>query len=62
MTPDSPPPASPATCPICGQPAHPETRPFCSRRCAELDLHRWLGGVYRIESDEPADLPARDEE
>jgi uncharacterized protein len=36
------------TCPICGKPAAPEHKPFCSRRCAEVDLHRWLSGVYAV--------------
>ncbi|HUZ91396.1 MAG TPA: DNA gyrase inhibitor YacG [Methylocella sp.] len=40
------PPAKP--CPICGKPANLATRPFCSKRCADVDLHRWLGGVYTI--------------
>ncbi len=35
-------------CPICGKPATLEHKPFCSRRCADIDLHRWLGGVYAI--------------
>lgn len=35
-------------CPICGKPADPRTRPFCSRRCADVDLHRWLSGVYAV--------------
>jgi endogenous inhibitor of DNA gyrase (YacG/DUF329 family) len=35
-------------CPICGKPANPSTRPFCSRRCADVDLHRWLSGVYGV--------------
>jgi endogenous inhibitor of DNA gyrase (YacG/DUF329 family) len=35
-------------CPICGKPADPPTRPFCSRRCADVDLHRWLSGVYAV--------------
>jgi uncharacterized protein len=35
-------------CPICGKPAAPEHKPFCSRRCAEVDLHRWLSGVYTV--------------
>ncbi|MBT3071458.1 DNA gyrase inhibitor YacG [Rhodomicrobium sp. Az07] len=40
---------SEALCVICGrQPQVPEYRPFCSRRCADVDLHRWLGGVYAI--------------
>ncbi len=35
-------------CPICGKPAQSATRPFCSKRCADVDLHRWLGGHYAI--------------
>jgi len=35
-------------CPICGRPATLEDRPFCSKRCAEIDLHRWLSGAYTI--------------
>jgi endogenous inhibitor of DNA gyrase (YacG/DUF329 family) len=43
-------------CPICGKPAlEPKYKPFCCGRCADVDLHRWLGGVYRVETDEPAD-------
>jgi endogenous inhibitor of DNA gyrase (YacG/DUF329 family) len=45
-------------CPICGKPAVERFRPFCSARCADHDLHRWLGEVYRIESD---DIDAGDE-
>ena len=37
-----------AKCPICGQPSTAEYRPFCSRRCADVDLGRWFGGNYRI--------------
>lgn len=44
-------------CPICGRPTEPATRPFCSKRCADVDLSRWLGGVYRIESPEPPTAP-----
>lgn len=40
------PPARP--CPICGKPAAVATSPFCSKRCADIDLHRWLGGIYAI--------------
>jgi endogenous inhibitor of DNA gyrase (YacG/DUF329 family) len=42
-------------CPICGKLALVEFRPFCSRRCADVDLNRWLSGVYAVpaaESDE----------
>ena len=35
-------------CPICGRPPVPAARPFCSKRCAEVDLSRWLHGVYRV--------------
>ncbi|ACI99045.1 DNA gyrase inhibitor YacG [Rhodospirillum centenum] len=37
-----------AACPVCGRPADPALKPFCSRRCADVDLSRWLGGVYRV--------------
>jgi endogenous inhibitor of DNA gyrase (YacG/DUF329 family) len=43
---------SPARCPICGKPTVPEHKPFCSSRCARIDLGRWLGEVYRIPGDE----------
>jgi endogenous inhibitor of DNA gyrase (YacG/DUF329 family) len=44
-------------CPICGKPATEESRPFCSRRCADVDLNRWLSGVYAIpvREDDDAD-------
>lgn len=32
-------------------------RPFCSKRCAEVDLAKWLGGAYAIASDEVEDVP-----
>ena len=35
-------------CPTCGRPAVEGTRPFCSKRCADIDLGRWLGEDYRI--------------
>ena len=44
-------------CPICGKPAAAELRPFCSRRCADVDLNRWLSGVYAVpgKADEEED-------
>ena len=33
-------------CPICRKPADDVFRPFCSKRCADVDLHRWFAGVY----------------
>jgi endogenous inhibitor of DNA gyrase (YacG/DUF329 family) len=49
-------------CPICGAPARQETRPFCSRRCRDVDLARWLSGSYVIGggergADEDGDAP-----
>jgi hypothetical protein len=35
-------------CPICGKSPDPKYRPFCSRRCADVDLQRWLTGGYAI--------------
>jgi uncharacterized protein len=35
-------------CPICGRPVATKFRPFCSRRCADVDLNRWLSGVYAV--------------
>lgn len=49
-------------CPICGKPAEPDHRPFCSRRCADVDLGRWLGGHYRLPgppADDDSDAPPR---
>lgn len=40
-------------CPICQRAAHAKFRPFCSRRCADVDLGRWLTGAYVIPA--PAD-------
>ncbi len=35
-------------CPVCGKPSVVATRPFCSTRCADVDLGRWLTEQYRI--------------
>jgi uncharacterized protein len=35
-------------CPICGKPADATLKPFCSKRCADVDLSRWLNGVYAV--------------
>jgi uncharacterized protein len=39
-------------CPICGKPAAERFRPFCSKRCADVDLHRWFSGRYAIPATE----------
>ena len=52
MTPDSKP--TSGRCPICGEPALAAFKPFCSRRCADVDLQRWLTGGYAIPvADDP---------
>lgn len=57
--------APPKPCPICGKPPEQEFRPFCSRRCSDVDLNRWLSGVYAIpvtaESDEDGEDDAPQE-
>ncbi|MDB5651373.1 MAG: gyrase inhibitor YacG [Hyphomicrobiales bacterium] len=45
-------------CPICRKTATEKYRPFCSKRCADVDLGRWLGGTYAI----PARVVDEDEE
>ncbi len=40
-------------CPICRRATVARWRPFCSKRCADIDLGRWLGEAYRIEVDDP---------
>ncbi len=45
-----------AQCPICKKlEADQKFRPFCSLRCADIDLHRWIGGHYAIPAVESAD-------
>jgi endogenous inhibitor of DNA gyrase (YacG/DUF329 family) len=57
--------AAPARpCPICGKPAVFAARPFCSKRCADVDLHRWLRGAYAVpakdDDESPPDADAED--
>lgn len=48
---------SAAKCVRCGAPVTPRTRPFCSQRCADLDLGGWLTERYRVAGDP---VPAED--
>ncbi len=52
MTEDKTIPTIHSKCPICGKTSDFNYRPFCSKRCADIDLNRWLSGVYKIETDE----------
>lgn len=47
-------------CPMCGHPVDVTYRPFCSKRCADLDLGRWLREDYRIPAEEPPDSAEED--
>jgi endogenous inhibitor of DNA gyrase (YacG/DUF329 family) len=44
-----------AKCPICGKPTAPEHRPFCSARCANVDLQRWLSDRYVLPASEDSE-------
>jgi endogenous inhibitor of DNA gyrase (YacG/DUF329 family) len=45
------------TCPICAKPADPAFRPFCSKRCADVDLQRWFSGRYVVPSSDADEEP-----
>ncbi|MDX1780964.1 MAG: DNA gyrase inhibitor YacG [Thalassovita sp.] len=49
-------------CPICSEKTDPKFRPFCSKRCADIDLGRWMSGKYAIPSDNPEDIDEAAEE
>jgi len=55
---------NPAKCSICASPVEDKYRPFCSKRCANLDLGKWLSGGYAIsgneDDDEDGALPQHD--
>ena len=42
-------------CPLCGKSADAAFKPFCSKRCADIDLNRWLSGVYAVPVREAED-------
>ena len=55
-------------CPICSKPAAEKYKPFCGRRCADVDLNRWFSGVYAVpvnkaedEDGSPSAQPGDDE-
>lgn len=45
-------------CPVCGKAQDAGFKPFCSKRCADIDLSRWLNGVYSVPTDEGPEDPA----
>lgn len=48
------------SCPICGRPTLETYRPFCSKRCSEVDLGRWITGAYAIPADDDDDRLGED--
>jgi endogenous inhibitor of DNA gyrase (YacG/DUF329 family) len=59
------PPVAERNCPICGKPTAGKFSPFCSARCKQIDLNRWLREVYVVPGEEgPAncDEPRQDGE
>lgn len=43
------------SCPICGEDIMIQFRPFCSKRCADIDLAKWLNGSYAVPSQREED-------
>ncbi len=58
----APEPAKAHVCPICGKPRSERYDPFCSKRCADVDLHHWLKGRYVIPGAESGEEKGVDEE
>jgi endogenous inhibitor of DNA gyrase (YacG/DUF329 family) len=54
---------SEARCPVCKKPVVAQYRPFCSRRCSQIDLGKWLGESYRFEAppDDDEEVFIRDD-
>lgn len=46
------------SCPVCQKDADAKYRPFCSKRCADIDLGKWLTGSYAIPTDTKEDQPS----
>lgn len=44
------------SCPICAKPTEKKYRPFCSKRCADIDLAKWVSGGYAVPSTDPEDI------
>jgi endogenous inhibitor of DNA gyrase (YacG/DUF329 family) len=45
-----------ANCPVCMKPTQPQSRPFCSPRCREVDLNKWFTGAYAVPAVELDDV------
>jgi hypothetical protein len=49
-------------CPICGKPRIKDYSPFCSKRCADVDLNRWLSGQYAVPGEPAGSIPQPDDD
>ena len=49
-------------CPVCGKPTSADYRPFCGKRCADLDLGRWLKGAYAVPGEPVEAVPDTEED
>jgi endogenous inhibitor of DNA gyrase (YacG/DUF329 family) len=43
---------------MCDRPVDARYRPFCSGRCADIDLAKWFNGSYAAPSNDPEDIEA----
>ncbi len=48
-----------ARCPVCKEETEQAWRPFCSKRCADIDLGRWMTGAYSVPAEDTSDDDAR---
>ncbi|MGQ3018359.1 DNA gyrase inhibitor YacG [Phenylobacterium sp.] len=53
---------SKAKCPICRKPVTADYRPFCSKRCADVDLQRWFTGAYAVPAVEQEEVSDGEDE
>jgi len=58
----SPAATSKAKCPICRKPVSGDYRPFCSKRCADVDLQRWFTGAYAVPAVEQEEVSDGEDE
>lgn len=55
------PPVSVGKCVICGKQKDEQYKPFCSKRCADVDLNRWFSGGYALPAEEEGEADMDDE-
>lgn len=48
-------------CFLCSKEMHPQFKPFCSKRCQQIDLGKWFSGVYSIPTEEIGIIPEEEE-